>query len=377
MNPARLGAFKFCSRRNRRFDARPRAGARSAARIAQIIERSRERGPSEPGDRIYRGPWVVCLVAGLSLVLMEYVGVPATLTRILALYEAHAPGLLWGPDGLYASRWLPLIDLSWWIAWRLIGFFVLPAVAIRIWLRRPLRDFGLALHDLRSAGPLYAGLFLLLLPVLAFAAMRLEFLTYYPFYKRAGESWFDLLMWELMYASHFVALEFFFRGFWLEATRRALGVHAIAFMVVPYCMIHFTKPVLEVLAAIPAGIVLGLLAMRTRSIWGGAAFISRWRGPWTCWRSRRLRACRESGGRNRVSKMSAHRCSCSVRDRHGRASARAVLPLKRAFGYSSQWGRDGIVTPPAWLRNAEMQGLGATISRGGSRENSDCSQSSE
>jgi membrane protease YdiL (CAAX protease family) len=41
--------------------------------------------------------------------------------------------------------------------------------------------------------------------------------------------------------------------------------------VAPYCMIHFTKPLLEVLAAIPAGIVLGLLAMRARSIWGGAA----------------------------------------------------------------------------------------------------------
>ncbi|MDB4975327.1 MAG: hypothetical protein JWN48_3668, partial [Myxococcaceae bacterium] len=39
----------------------------------------------------------------------------------------------------------------------------------------------------------------------------------------------------------------------------------------PYCMIHFSKPLLEVLAAIPAGIVLGLMAMRARSIWGGAA----------------------------------------------------------------------------------------------------------
>lgn len=251
MNSARLGAWLRDS-----FEA---------------IERSSARSPSAGEHAIDRGPWVVCLVAGLSLVLMDYVGAPAMLTRILALYEARSPGLLWGPDGLYASRWLPLIDLGWWISWRLIGFFMLPALAIRLLLKRPLRDFGLAVHELRSAAPLYTGMFLLLLPVLGFAAMRPEFSTYYPFYKRAGESWFDLLVWELMYASHFVALEFFFRGFWLEASRRALGVHAIAFMVVPYCMIHFTKPALEVLAAIPAGIVLGLLAMRTRSIWGGAA----------------------------------------------------------------------------------------------------------
>ena len=38
---------------------------------------------------------------------------------------------------------------------------------------------------------------------------------------------------------------------------------------VPYCMIHFTKPLIEVIAALPAGLVLGLFAMRARSIWGG------------------------------------------------------------------------------------------------------------
>jgi membrane protease YdiL (CAAX protease family) len=40
-------------------------------------------------------------------------------------------------------------------------------------------------------------------------------------------------------------------------------------MVVPYCMIHFGKPFLEALAAIAAGIVLGTLALKTRSIWCG------------------------------------------------------------------------------------------------------------
>jgi uncharacterized protein len=38
---------------------------------------------------------------------------------------------------------------------------------------------------------------------------------------------------------------------------------------VPYCMIHYGKPMTETLGAIGAGIILGTLAMRTRSIWGG------------------------------------------------------------------------------------------------------------
>ena len=40
-------------------------------------------------------------------------------------------------------------------------------------------------------------------------------------------------------------------------------------MVIPYCMIHFHKPLPEVFGAIVAGIVLGWLALETRSLWGG------------------------------------------------------------------------------------------------------------
>jgi hypothetical protein len=42
-------------------------------------------------------------------------------------------------------------------------------------------------------------------------------------------------------------------------------------MVVPYCMIHYGKPMAETCGAIFAGLVLGTIAMRTRSIWGGVA----------------------------------------------------------------------------------------------------------
>jgi membrane protease YdiL (CAAX protease family) len=40
-------------------------------------------------------------------------------------------------------------------------------------------------------------------------------------------------------------------------------------MAVPYCMIHYGKPYLETHGAIVAGVVLGSLAMRTRSIYAG------------------------------------------------------------------------------------------------------------
>ncbi|MCA9320336.1 MAG: CPBP family intramembrane metalloprotease, partial [Planctomycetes bacterium] len=44
---------------------------------------------------------------------------------------------------------------------------------------------------------------------------------------------------------------------------------AIFVMVIPYAMIHFTKPMPEAFGAIFAGVALGYLAMRTRSFYGG------------------------------------------------------------------------------------------------------------
>ena len=79
----------------------------------------------------------------------------------------------------------------------------------------------------------------------------------------------DFLLWEAFYVLQFFALEFFFRGFLLQGLKRYVGAYAVFFMAVPYCMIHFGKPMPETLGAIIAGVALGTLALRTGSIWSG------------------------------------------------------------------------------------------------------------
>ena len=99
-----------------------------------------------------------------------------------------------------------------------------------------------------------------------------------------------------MYFAQFFGLEMFFRGFWLGALRRSFGSGAIFAMAVPYCMIHFGKPFLEVNGAIVAGIALGSLSMRTKSIYQGflvhitVAALMDWLSFGTATRSRRLLA---------------------------------------------------------------------------------------
>ncbi len=107
------------------------------------------------------------------------------------------------------------------------------------------------------------------LPLLVAVSRQPDFGSYYPFYKGCSRSYYDYLLWEGMYFAQFFALELFFRGFWLAALRRSFGSGAIFAMAVPYCMIHFGKPFLEVNGAIVAGIALGSLSMKTKSIYQG------------------------------------------------------------------------------------------------------------
>jgi membrane protease YdiL (CAAX protease family) len=72
-----------------------------------------------------------------------------------------------------------------------------------------------------------------------------------------------------MYIAQFFALEVFFRGFMLSPLRRSFGSGAVFAMCVPYVMIHYGKPYLESAGAFLAGVALGSLAMRTRSIYSG------------------------------------------------------------------------------------------------------------
>ena len=89
----------------------------------------------------------------------------------------------------------------------------------------------------------------------------------YPFYKWANRSAFNFWVWQGLYATQFAALEFFFRGFMLAGLRKSFGPGAVFVMVVPYCMIHFGKPLPETLGAIVAGIPdsASVISSRARS----------------------------------------------------------------------------------------------------------------
>lgn len=216
-------------------------------------------------------PFVVLATAAVALTLLEYVGT-AERASVGLSWLARRGGAL-GAAAVAVGRG-PFYELACYAYWGLacaVGYVLIPVLVLRR-LRpgEPLASFGWSVRGLRGHGLTYLLLFLAVLPLVAAAALRPEFLRTYPFYALASRSLLDFLCWEAIYAVQFVSLEFFFRGFLLHTLKRDLGAHAIFVAVVPYCMIHFSKPLPETLGAIVAGIVLGTLSLRTGSVLGGA-----------------------------------------------------------------------------------------------------------
>jgi membrane protease YdiL (CAAX protease family) len=132
-----------------------------------------------------------------------------------------------------------------------------------------LLDLGLGVGGFFKHFWVYAFCLAIVGVLMVLVSTQPDFGSYYPFYKLSSRSWYDFALWEAMYWVQFFALELFFRGWMVGALRRTLGSGAIFVMAVPYCMIHYGKPYLEAHGAVVAGVVLGSLSVRTRSIYAG------------------------------------------------------------------------------------------------------------
>jgi membrane protease YdiL (CAAX protease family) len=224
-------------------------------------ERARDAlaAPIPDATAFYR-PLIILVTVAISLTLQEYIGDRATFYRLF-------------PRGEMDIKDWQLMSFAWWSGWRFLGYVVLPMLTIypmKWWFGGPgLRGYYVSFKGFFKHLWIYALLFGLILPAVIAASKQQSFYQTYPFFKWANQSTYYFISWELLYALQFVSLEFFFRGYMLSGLKPRFGTSAIFLMIVPYCMIHYGKPMPETLGAIGAGIILGTLAMRTRSIWGG------------------------------------------------------------------------------------------------------------
>ncbi|MBN2340112.1 MAG: CPBP family intramembrane metalloprotease [Deltaproteobacteria bacterium] len=224
----------------------------------------------------------VYIVAAVCLTLSDlhyFGGIDASESLIVFLDDPMSPTLhplLWSllgwlkPDRpIFLSGYYDLFHLGYWAVVKVVAYLFIPAIAIAVHPKLSFREIGLSTQGFLSHLMIYTVLFVPVLIAVIAVSFSAEFTEYYPFYEQSMRSSFDFWIWELFYIAQFFALEFFFRGFMLQPTRKSMGSAGIVAMMVPYVMIHYGKPITECFAAVIAGTILGTLALRTRSIWAG------------------------------------------------------------------------------------------------------------
>lgn len=143
----------------------------------------------------------------------------------------------------------------------LIYFAVLPVLVILLVLRKNPLDFGLRLGNVRRWG-FYVGVVIIASAIVLYAASYNRTLQNY---YRMND--FKLSGYFLTSVVSLSAQEFTYRGFLLFGLREKFKEGSIFVQMVPFALLHITKPELETLSTIVTGVLFGYIAYRSKSYW--------------------------------------------------------------------------------------------------------------
>ncbi len=152
---------------------------------------------------------------------------------------------------------------------------LLPLFIVWLFIRKP-RDSFFGLTTKNVIFKPYLLLLVLMVPLIFLAGQNASFLQTYPTFKSYGTEihWGVSISWlvaiyEFLYASAFLSVELFFRGFLIIGLARIMDKDVILPMVCLYAFLHFEKPMGEAISSIFGGYLLGIFAYYSKNIWGG------------------------------------------------------------------------------------------------------------
>ena len=239
--------------------------------FAPLANLLREPAPAPPsGLAAHRRLLVIAITAAAALMFNHYLAINGSLStgaQAIAAVTGNSPQQLLLP--LQRSPWFGLYQQLWWGASLLLAYVVIPMLVLKFVLRDAVMDSGLRWGD-TGKHKRYYFLFGGVMAVMALAAsFSSTFLHTYPFYRLASRSVLDLFLWECLYVLQFFCVEYFYRGFLLRSLQPSFGVNSIYISSLLYLTIHLPKPFMECVGSLLFGLILCLLAMLCRSIWGG------------------------------------------------------------------------------------------------------------
>ena len=160
----------------------------------------------------------------------------------------------------------------YWFWMSAITLLLLPVLVVRLGIKDKIRDYGFRLTHGKLGWGFVLGGWLVMLPLIALALQFFPaFQQKYPLSSVAGTNWQVFIAYEISYGVYMFCWEFFFRGFMLFGLEKRFGNYSILIQTIPFVSKHATKPFPEAMGSIITGLVLGALALETRSFIYGAA----------------------------------------------------------------------------------------------------------
>jgi membrane protease YdiL (CAAX protease family) len=160
-----------------------------------------------------------------------------------------------------------LIEFLYWFVGDFLTLFILGALIIKFFHKEKLSNYGLKLGDYKS-GLFYSGIFLTIMVIIIwFVSAQSGFAEKYPHLSDAKSNWNIFLVYEMGMLLYMFAWEFIWRGYMLFGLEPKFGYYSVLMQMIPFVILHNGKPFLETFGAIFGGLALGILALRTRSIY--------------------------------------------------------------------------------------------------------------
>ncbi|WP_310379746.1 CPBP family intramembrane glutamic endopeptidase [Flavobacterium sp.] len=211
---------------------------------------------------------LILIYTAVGLTVVKYFGSPACfLSAITQNSSDFQKGFY---TYFFSSTMGNFHRLLWWISTIVIIYLVIPIGIIRLGFKEKVREYGFCFANVKNDYPLYLTMLIIMIPIVFIASSTKGFQAIYPIFKPEKNHLFPLFfLWQMAYLVQFIAVEFFFRGFMIHGIKNRFGAYAVFVSTIPYCMIHFGKTFEETIAAIIAGIILGTLSLKSRSIFLG------------------------------------------------------------------------------------------------------------
>jgi membrane protease YdiL (CAAX protease family) len=188
-------------------------------------------------------------------------------TLIVAITGALLFGVLWRLRYEFGHY-------EMYIVANVLTLFFAPMLAIFFIFREEASNFGFAISDSRRVRWLTVAMLVIMLVILIPVSRIKEYQDFYPIFKQFGSFYGGiykygdirgLLYGWASYGLYLFCWEFYFRGYLLFGLYRTIKWPAIIIQAILFGILHLGKVPSEVASSFLAGIILGILALRSKS----------------------------------------------------------------------------------------------------------------